>query len=224
MFPHLLTVPRDARQAGKERAPHRLAAAAAAAAPDAALPLSPRSPTARLAAAAASGGSSLGSPRARAAALPAYRALLGRQAQQRLPHVQHAGERLPAGYTSLDGLRKLGKLPLAGCFSSDMPPASWQMPAFCCRRPPPTPSPLPAAELHTGKHSQVCSFLDTRSGQLVAVKTYYKRTMAKRHYRNVRREIAIARLLAKQRCVGSAAAGRVAGCCRLSLAAAVSCQ
>ena len=44
----------------------------------------------------------------------------------------------------------------------------------------------------------MCSFLDTRTGQ-VAVKTYYKRTMAKRHYRNVRREIAISRLLARQR-------------------------
>ena len=45
----------------------------------------------------------------------------------------------------------------------------------------------------------MCSFLDGRSGALVAVKTYHKRTMAKRHYRNVRREVAIARLLAKQR-------------------------
>ena len=66
----------------------------------------------------------------------------------------------------------------------------------CC-----PPLPLGAGELHTGKHSQVCHYLDTRTGQLVAVKTYFKRTMAKRHYRNVRREIAISRLLAKQRCV-----------------------
>ncbi|PRW60617.1 D-lactate dehydrogenase [Chlorella sorokiniana] len=166
MFPHLLSLgaARDGRQAGpKERGPHRLAAAAQAA-PDAVAPLSPRSPSTRLAAAAPSS-SSVGSPRARAAALPAYRALLGRQTQ-RLPHVQHAAERAPTRYTSLDGLRKLG-------------------------------------ELHTGKHSQVCHFLDTRSGQLVAVKTYYKRTMAKRHYRNVRREIAISRLLAKQRFTGA---------------------
>lgn len=77
------------------------------------------------------------------------------------------------------------------------------------------PLPLGAGELHTGKHSQVCHYLDTRTGQLVAVKTYYKRTMAKRHYRNVRREIAISRLLAKQRWV-------LAGCSWLSLAAAPS--
>ncbi len=106
MFPHLLTLPRDGRQAGaKERGPHRLAAAAAAA-PDAAAPLSPRSPSARLAAAAATG-SGMGSPRSRATALPAY-CLLGRQSQ-RLPHVQHAAERAPTGYTSLEGLRKLGE-------------------------------------------------------------------------------------------------------------------
>ena len=65
----------------------------------------------------------------------------------------------------------------------------------CC-----LPACLPAAaELAKGKHSTVCSYLDTRSGRLVAVKTYYKRTMAKRHYRNVRREIAINKMLAKQR-------------------------
>jgi hypothetical protein len=62
------------------------------------------------------------------------------------------------------------------------------------------PARIPAAaELAKGKHSTVCSYLDTRSGHLVAVKTYYKRTMAKRHYRNVRREIAINKMLAKQR-------------------------
>ena len=33
----------------------------------------------------------------------------------------------------------------------------------------------------------------------VAVKTYYKHTMAKRHFRNVRREVTISRLLARQR-------------------------
>lgn len=114
MLPHLLTLPRDGRQAGgKERAPHRLAAAVVAAgAPDTAAPLSPRSPSARLAAAATSS-STVGSPRARAAALPAYRALLGRQAQ-RLPHVQPSAERAPTTYTSLDGLRKLGERPLCG--------------------------------------------------------------------------------------------------------------
>jgi hypothetical protein len=40
--------------------------------------------------------------------------------------------------------------------------------------------------------------LDARTGRLVAVKTYYKRTMAKRHFRNVRREVAISRMLARQ--------------------------
>ena len=55
------------------------------------------------------------------------------------------------------------------------------------------------AVLHSGKHSTVCSYLDTRTGLPVAVKTYFKKTMAKRHFRNVRREITISRLLSRQR-------------------------
>lgn len=107
MFSQLLALSRDGRAGPKERGPHRLAAAAAQAPPDVAVaPLSPCSPSTRLAAAAPTG-SSLGSPRTRAAALPAYRALLGRQAQ-RLPHVQHAAEQAPC-YTSLEFLRKLGE-------------------------------------------------------------------------------------------------------------------
>lgn len=58
--------------------------------------------------------------------------------------------------------------------------------------------PLIAAELHKGKHSTVHNYLDTRSGRVVAVKTYYKRTMAKRHFRNCRREVDINRMLARQ--------------------------
>lgn len=65
------------------------------------------------------------------------------------------------------------------------------------------PTPTDAASLHQGKHSTVCSFLDTRTGGVVAVKAYYKRTMGRRHYRNVRREVAISRLLAKQRFSGA---------------------
>ncbi|KAL4447603.1 hypothetical protein ABPG75_004822 [Micractinium tetrahymenae] len=58
-------------------------------------------------------------------------------------------------------------------------------------------------ELFKGKHSTVCSYLDTRTGAVVAVKTYYKKTLKKRHFRNVKREVAINRMLARQRFTGT---------------------
>lgn len=58
-------------------------------------------------------------------------------------------------------------------------------------------------ELFKGKHSTVCNYLDIRTGAVVAVKAYDKKTMMRRHYRNVKREVAISRLLARQRFTGT---------------------
>lgn len=206
MFQPYFAPPRD-KQERPAALPHRLAVAAAAVSGSDGS-ASPRSPTAcspkasRLAATS----SRLGSPRHRAPTLPAYRSLPGRaagsQVQQRLPHVRHvAEERPPAAYTSLEHLRKIGEfwsalLDAACCQLLLKECASCHVRLGTCAAPPLCFS---AGDLHKGKHSTVCSYLDTRAGSLVAVKTYYKRTMAKRHYRNVRREVTISRLLAKQR-------------------------
>lgn len=184
MFPHFLAPLREAQERKGTGMPHRLALVAAAAPADAA---TPRSPTAALPGAlgsprhqpAAFAPAVLRSPRHQAAALPA----------PGLGSPRHKAAALPAyrGLGALAAAPPPQRLPHVR-HAGDRPAAFTSLEGL-----------RKLAELHKGKHSTVCSYLDTRCGQLVAVKTYFKRTMAKRHYRNVRREIAISRLLAKQR-------------------------
>ena len=95
--------------------PHRLGAAPAGGDSH---PQPPAPSASRLGASAATASSSRpaassvpGSPRYKAAALPAYMALLGGRpsTSQRLPHVLAAADRPAVAYTSLDGLRKMGE-------------------------------------------------------------------------------------------------------------------
>jgi hypothetical protein len=56
--------------------------------------------------------------------------------------------------------------------------------------------------LYSGKHSVVDLCRDVASGSLVVVKTYGKRTMAARHFRNSAREVDIMRALGDAGCPG----------------------
>lgn len=211
MLPHLFIAPREisGRDDGamKARAGHRLAGGSGGGdSPRAAARLAPSLPPA---ACLASSGSPH-SPR-KASVLPSYRVLLGgTRPGRQLPHVHPGCEASPAStYTSLDGLTKLGMWlhdPATRCthqasaepsrlFSMLLPGVAASPPHFD----PASSPPLHPAELHKGKHSTVQSYLDARTGRLLAVKTYHKRTMAKRHFRNVRREVDISRMLARQR-------------------------
>ena len=118
MFHRTFAPSRDSQSQDRAAAllPHRLGAQPAGGDSHPQLPAAPAA--SRLGASAATASSSKpaagsvpGSPRYKAASLPAYRALLGGRpsSSQRLPHVLAAADRPAAAYTSLDGLRKMGK-------------------------------------------------------------------------------------------------------------------